>query len=66
MKNGKLIQRQYPHNPFESTIQQEQTTEDEKEWDAYLREKKEQLGDENYDPIQFQDGTPVARTLNDK
>ena len=53
MGNGKLMQRKYPHNPFEGQIQQETKTQDELEYEAYLNDMREQLDDPDYDPIQI-------------
>lgn len=52
MKNGQLVQRQYPHNPFTGNVQQEAKTQDEQDYDSYLADMREKLDDPYYDPIQ--------------
>lgn len=53
MKNGKLAQYKYPHNPFAGNIQSESRTKDEEEYDDYVNMMREKLDDPYYDPVQI-------------
>lgn len=50
-KNGMLIVKRYTKNPFESKILTEAKTEDERDWEAYLKDLREKLDNPNYDPL---------------
>lgn len=53
LQTGKLIKTNYPHDPFQGTVYSKETSQDERDWDAYLYKQRELLGDENWNPVQF-------------
>lgn len=50
-KNGRFIQRKFLSDPFAGRVITDAETEDERDWNTYLAEKREQLDDPTYDPI---------------
>lgn len=58
-KKGYLIIRRYESDPFKKNIVTDAKTQDDRDWDAYIQEKREALNDELYDPLSFNDGTSV-------
>lgn len=50
-KNGRVIIRQYDSNPFQNKIDFKAESQDEVDWRAYVNEKREQYGIEDWDPI---------------
>jgi hypothetical protein len=50
-KDGKLVVRRFMSNPFKSEVKTDAVSEDEKDWNAYLYERREQLNDPEWDPI---------------
>lgn len=58
LKNGRKITTKYPGNPYKSgKVTAEGLSEDEKEWSAYINNMREKMDDENWDPIQYSDGS---------
>lgn len=57
LKSGNLVRRKFLSSPFESTVKTDAISQDESDWNAYLQEKREFLGDESFDPLQFEDGS---------
>lgn len=64
-QNGKLIIRRFMSNPYKGSVKTDAETQDERDWNNFVREKQEQLGDPNFSPITFQDGTSVDKWLRD-
>lgn len=56
-KNGKLIVAQYPHNPFRQGVKTADETQDERDYQAYLKSAREKLNDPHYDPVIYDDNT---------
>lgn len=56
-KDGKLLQVRLRSDPYASTVQYEAQSDDEADWDSYIKDMREKLGDEHWDPVQFNDGT---------
>lgn len=54
-KEGRLIVRRYQSSPFTNNIMTDAETEDERDWNAYVREKREQFDDPTYDPVRIVD-----------
>lgn len=59
-KQGVVIRRNFMSSPFKSEVKTDAYKEDDRDWQAYLNEKREQIGDPNWDPIQFSDGTSTT------
>lgn len=57
LKNGKLLQKRFPSNPFESRMRAEVESEEERDYNASIQEMRERTGIEDYDPVRFNDGT---------
>lgn len=57
LQNGKLIGTKYPGDPFGGTVTTEQRSADEEDWNSYLKDQREILNDEHWDPVQFTDGS---------
>lgn len=62
-QKGQKIVAKIPTNPFESKIQSDRTTQDEKEWQQYLGEQQERFDDETWDPLLFEDGSSTNAWL---
>lgn len=57
-QTGRIIIRTFKSNPFKTAgIQVDTETEDERDWNEYLRQAREILDDPYWDPIRFNDGT---------
>lgn len=65
-KDGRFIQRKFQSSPFATKVYTDAETEDERDWNAYLNEKREQLDDPNFDPLRFDDGSSVAEWTRGK
>lgn len=56
-KKGFLVIRRFESDPFQKNVTTDAKTENERDWDAFISEKREAMDDELYDPIVFDDGT---------
>ena len=56
-QDGRKIVSKLPGNPYKSKVQTEKTTQDEEDWNSYLKDEKERRNDENWDPLLFDDGS---------
>lgn len=54
LKNGKLVQRPTPGNPFGGTVRHEKVTENEKEYIEWLKEERERRNDPAWNPTHNQ------------
>lgn len=59
-QEGRLVQVRFTKNPFSSIIAHEKASQDEADWESYLKDTREKLGDEHWDPIQFDDGSSTT------
>lgn len=59
-KKDKLVIRRFESDPFKKNVQTDARTEDEKDWDAFITEKREAMNDEFWDPLVFNDGESVS------
>jgi len=50
-KEGKLILIKFKSNPFKGEVKYEKKSEDERDWDSYVRDMREKLNDPTWDPI---------------
>lgn len=55
-KKDVLVIRRFESNPFNKTVTTDAKSEDERDWDAFISEKREAMNDEFYDPIRFNTG----------
>jgi hypothetical protein len=55
-KKDYLVIRRFESNPFAATVTTDAKSEDERDWDAFITEKREAMNDELYDPITFTNG----------
>ena len=51
-KSGRIIQRRFESNPFKANVQTDAETQDERDWNQFLNEKREILDDPTWNPIQ--------------
>jgi hypothetical protein len=56
VKSGRLIRRRFATNPFKGKVTTEKITQDESEWNSWIKEKREQLDDPSFDPVTFANG----------
>ena len=56
-QKGQLIVTRYPGDPFGGKVQTEKATSDEEQYNQYVKEQRERLDDEHWDPVQFSDGS---------
>lgn len=59
MKNGYLLVTVLPQDPFKGSITPPPDDPDERDWRRWLQEQREYLQDSNWNPIQYDDGTPI-------
>lgn len=64
-KNGQLVMTRYSKNPFQAIATREHITQDERDWNQYLQNAREELDDELYDPLIFDDGTTYSSYMGD-
>lgn len=63
-KEGRVIIRRFESSPFKGSVKTDAQTEDERDWNAFISEKREQLNDPTWDPVQFSDGTSITDWTN--
>lgn len=56
VKTGQLIKKNFVSNPFAGKVITDAETTDEKEWNQFIQERREQLGIPDWDPVRFDDG----------
>lgn len=66
LKNGQLMVRQFQSSPYGGEVQTDAESQDERDWNSFISEKREQLDDPTYDPIQFEDGSSTTDWVNDQ
>lgn len=60
LKNGKLVQRYFPSNPYGGKVITDTQTQDERDWHSFIDEKRQEYDDPNWDPIRFDDGSSAT------
>jgi len=50
-RQGRLIISKYKSNPFKAEIIVQKETEDERDWNAYLKDCREKMDNPTWDPI---------------
>lgn len=63
-KDGKMYQIRLQNNPFKGKVTYDQKTEDERDYEAYLRSERERRNDPTWDPVMFDDGTSTQDWSN--
>ncbi len=64
LQDGRMMVRKFLTNPFAGKVVTDAVTEDERDWNQYITEKREQLGDEHFDPLRFDDGQSTWDWMN--
>lgn len=59
-QKGQLIIRKFLSNPYENKVKTDSVSEDEEEWNTYVRERREFLNNPGYDPVQYSDGSSTT------
>ena len=54
-KQGKLLMTRFKTNPFKGKVTYEKKSEDERDWDSYVKDMREKMGDPNWNPITIVD-----------
>ena len=63
-KEGRLTQVQFKSDPFAAVVKYEKIDQDEADWESYLKDTREKLDDEHWDPIKFDDGSSSQAWLD--
>ncbi len=63
-KEGKMYQVRMPNDPFKGKVTHEGKTEDERDYESYLREQREIRDDPAWDAVTFDDGTSAQDWSN--
>jgi hypothetical protein len=50
-QQGKIVRVQFKSNPFKGKVKYEKKSQDERDWDAYVRDMREKMDDPNFNPI---------------
>ena len=50
-QKGQIVNVRFKTNPFKGTVKYEKKTQDERDWDAYVRDMREKMDDPNFNPI---------------
>jgi hypothetical protein len=50
-QQGRLITTKFKTNPFKGQVKYERITEDERDWDSYVKDMREKLDNPNWNPI---------------
>lgn len=51
---GQFIQRKFTSDPFAGKVQTDAETQDERDWNQFVKEKREMLNDPTWDPVTIQ------------
>lgn len=60
LQTGQMLQRRFESNPFRSRVTTDAESEDDRDWNRYVDEKREKYDDPTWDPIQFPDNSSVT------
>ncbi len=50
-KNGKILMTRFKANPFKGQVKYQKKSEDERDWDSYVADMRNKMGDPNWNPI---------------
>lgn len=65
LQSGRMIQTKYKADPFAGKVVLEARNQDEEDWKSYLHDQREIYDDEDWDPVQFTDGTSTTNWMRD-
>ncbi len=54
-QEGRLVMTRFKSNPFKGTVKYEKKSEDERDWDSYVKDMREKLNNPNWNPITIVD-----------
>jgi len=54
-QQGRLIITPFKSNPFKGTVKYEKKSEDERDWDSYVKDMRNKMGDPNWNPVTIYD-----------
>jgi hypothetical protein len=63
-QRGIMIQRRFLSNPYGGKVKTDAVSTDEDDWNSYINEKREALGNEDWDPVRFTDGTSTHNWMD--
>lgn len=52
-RQGRLIVTKFKSNPFKGEVKYEKKSEDERDWDSYVKDMREKMNEPNWNPISF-------------
>lgn len=52
-KQGRLIVTRFKSDPFAGKVSYEKKSQDERDWDSYVNDMRNKMGDPNWNPITF-------------
>lgn len=62
-KEGRILMTRFRSNPYGGTVQIEQKSEDERDWDSYVNDMREKMNDPNWNPISiYGEDDPIQGT----
>lgn len=50
-QQGKLVHVRFKSNPFKAKVKYEKKSQDERDWDSYIKDMREKMDDPNFNPI---------------
>lgn len=50
-QEGKIVHVRFKSNPFKGKVKYEKKSQDERDWDAYVKDMREKMDDPNFNPI---------------
>lgn len=65
-KAGQVIIRRFESDPFKGSVQTDAESQDEKDWNSYISEKREELNDPHWDPIKIVDQEQKRKSLENR
>lgn len=63
-QKGQLIIRKFLSSPYEGRVQTDAISEDERDWNTYVAERREFLNNPQWDPVQYDTGAGVTDWAN--
>ncbi|HJS83543.1 MAG TPA: hypothetical protein VJ742_11990 [Nitrososphaera sp.] len=59
-----MVIKKFLSDPFAGKVHTDAESQDERDWNSFINEKREQLDDPDWDPIKFTDGTASSTWLD--
>jgi len=50
-RDGKVVITRFKSNPYAGSVMYEKKSQDERDWDSYLKDMREKMNDPNWNPI---------------